>query len=303
MGTRRVARLLTALALTTAPVVTTTATHVPTAGAAGLPAPPIVKVVLGSAPSEMTVDTVNPRRAGRVTFEVTTTSDEPQEFTVVREPLGIAPEQTISLVEAALEQETGPDLAALRQFNRLVPLIGGAVAVPGQTSTWTLTLVPGVYFLLHTNAPARDAITHAKRLEVRGTIAPTAFPAVSSTVTMTPGNGLTVSRHLPESAQILVRNSSAEPHFVTFDPITPGTTDAQVKAVFDRALGGDEHAFDDGPYLDGPFAATALLSPGYQGVFGYGLAEGQYLMACYFPGVDTGLPHAFTGMYKVVYIG
>lgn len=300
-GTRRATRLLAAVALTAMPVVTTAATHT-AAGAAALPAPPVIKVVMGNTPADMTVDTVNPRRAGRVTFEVTTTTDEERDFQIAKLPANVSPQRIIDLVERGLETDGPPDLGALRAFNHLVTLLGGVNALPGQTASVTLTLHPGVYYLLDTTSRAREAIPAAKRLVVQGTIAPTAF-AASAIVTMGPGHVFTTT-HLPADGTILVRNRGDEPHFMFIEPVASNATDALIQSVFDKFVAtGDESAFDQFPGREGPAAGTGIITPGFQTAFTYHLTPGLYDMACFWPDEETGLPHAFMGMHKVVYIG
>lgn len=301
-GTRRATRLLAAVALTATPVITTATTHVPIAGAAGLPAPPVVKVVMGNTPADMTVDTVNPRQAGRVTFEVTTTTDDERDFQIAKVPAGLTFERIADLVERGLETDGPPDLTALRTFDNLVTLLGGVNALPGLTASVTLTLAPGVYYLIDTTGSAREALPAAKRLEVRGPIAPTAY-AASAIVTFTPGHRL-VTTHLPADGTILVRNRDDEPHFMFLEPVASNATDSLIQSVFDKfAATGDESAFDQFPGRDGPAAGTGIISPGYQTAFTYHLTPGLYNMSCFWPDAETGLPHAFMGMHQVVYIG
>jgi len=299
-GTRRVTRLLAAVALTTTPVIATATTHT-AAGAAGLPAPPVIKIVMGNTPADMTVDTVNPRQAGRVTFEVVTTTDEERDFQIAKVPAGLTFERIVDLVERGLETDGPPDLSALRTFDHLVTLLGGVNALPGLTASVTLTLAPGVYYLIDTTSPAREALPAAKRLEVHGPIAPTAF-AASGIVTFAPGHRF-VTTHLPADGTILVRNRDDEPHFMFLEPVAPNATNSLIQSIFDRAMAGDESAFDQFPGRDGPATGTGIISPGYQTAFTYHLTPGLYDMACFWPDAETGLPHAFMGMHKVVYIG
>jgi hypothetical protein len=300
-GTRRATRLLAAVALTATPVITTAATPVATAGAAGLPAPPVIKVVMGNTAADMTVDTVNPRQAGRVTFEVTTTTDEERDFQIARIPSSVSLDQVVDLVERGLETDGPPDLNALRTFNRVVTLLGGVNALPGLTASVTLTLAPGVYYLVDTTNSAREALPVAKRLEVRGPIAPTAF-AASAIVTFAPGHRF-VTTHLPADGTILVRNRDDEPHFMFLEPVASNATNSLIQSIFDRVIAGDESAFEQFPGRDGPATGTGIISPGYQTAFTYHLTPGLYDMACFWPDAETGMPHAFMGMHQVVYIG
>jgi hypothetical protein len=296
--------MFAALALTTTSVVTT-ATQIAPAGAA-LPAPPVIKVVMGTTAAGMTVDTINPRPAGRVTFEVTGTDPENEhDFQIAQIEPGISPEIVIAEVTNGLEREDAPpDLNALKAFNRHVRLIGGVNVLPGgKGGAMTLTLARGTYYLLDTSAPAAEAIPAAKVLVVTGAIQSTAVPGVSSIIEMRTPDRFRVTAHLPADGHVLVRNRADEPHFVFIEPVQPGTTDAQIQALFDRAAAGDESAFDQFPGRDGPAAGTGVVDPGYQVVWTYHLEPGLYLMSCFWPDEDTGMPHAFMGMHQVVSIG
>ena len=52
------------------------------------------------------------------------------------------------------------------------------------------------------------------------------------------------------------------------------------------------------------FANTAVgvISPKYGETFHYSLPAGKYLIRCYWPDDDTGMPHAFMGMWKLIWL-
>jgi hypothetical protein len=45
---------------------------------------------------------------------------------------------------------------------------------------------------------------------------------------------------------------------------------------------------------------SAVISPGTTQVFHYSLPAGKYLVACFWPSKDTGMPHFAMGMWKLV---
>ena len=298
-ASRHATRLFAAMAMMAAPIVVT-ATAAPAKTA--LPAPPVIRVVMGNGPGDMTVDTPLRRQAGRVTFDVSTTitGDDERDFQIARLNRGTSAQELINLVTNGLEREGQPDLGALRRFNTVTQLLGGAVAFPGHTASVTLTLYPGTYYLLDTTGPAAAAIPAAKVLTVRGPVRKTAFPKTSATIDMRAPHVFAVSGQLPADGNVLLRNSDDEPHFVDLEPVQPGTTDAAIQAVFDKAMAGDESAFDQFPGVDAPGASSGTISPGFQNVFTYHLTPGTYALMCFWPDQDTGAPHAFMGMHQVV---
>jgi hypothetical protein len=285
-------------------LVTLVMSHVSAASGAGLPAPPVIRVTMGQTPVAMTVDTVNPRPAGRVTFEVrTTTTDDGRDFQIVKLARGVTIEQVAALVRDSLGGDRF-DPAALQRLYRWVTFLGGVTANPGGVSSETLTLAAGVYYLLDTSSDASDEqFAAAKRLEVRGRIQPTAVPRIGATVDMRDPHVFQTIRHLPADGSILVRNTDTEPHFMSMRPVPAGTTDSQVQAIFDRLMAGDENAFDDMPGLEGDWVGTGTISPGYQQVLTYHVPAGLYVMECFWPDSESGMPHAFMGMHKIVSIG
>ena len=299
-GRRRVARVAVALTMLVTPVVS----RVSAAGARGLPAPPVIRVTMGQTPADMTVDTINPRPAGRVTFEVrTTTTDDGRDFQLVKLARGVTIDQVAALVHDSLGGEN-VDPAALQRLYRWVTFLGGVTANPGGVSSETLTLAAGVYYLLDTSSDASDEqFAAAKRLEVRGRIQPTAVPRITAIVDMRSPHVFQTIRHLPADGTILVRNTDTEPHFLSMRPVPAGTTDSQVQAIFDRLMAGDENAFDDMPGLEGDWVGTGTISPGYQQALTYHVPAGLYVMECFWPDTETGMPHAFMGMHKIVSIG
>jgi hypothetical protein len=48
---------------------------------------------------------------------------------------------------------------------------------------------------------------------------------------------------------------------------------------------------------------TGVISPYRHQVVAYHLPAGKYLVACFWPDDDTGMPHFFMGMWKLIRIG
>jgi hypothetical protein len=54
------------------------------------------------------------------------------------------------------------------------------------------------------------------------------------------------------------------------------------------------------PWLLKANTSTGVLSPNRREVFHYNLPAGPYLLLCYWPDDDTGMPHYLMGMWKLV---
>ena len=48
--------------------------------------------------------------------------------------------------------------------------------------------------------------------------------------------------------------------------------------------------------------SAGVISPYFGQMMQYDLPPGEYLIACFWPASDTGLPHAFMGMFKLIHL-
>jgi hypothetical protein len=101
-------------------------------------------------------------------------------------------------------------------------------------------------------------------------------------------------RTLPARGTVTVRNVADTIHFMSISPVQPGTTDAQIQAVFD----GDPAAGN--PFIDGAEVGLDVLSAGQHAELTYSLPPGTYVLLCFIADDVTGMPHADMGMHKVI---
>ncbi len=99
---------------------------------------------------------------------------------------------------------------------------------------------------------------------------------------------------LPKAGTITVRNISDTIHFMAVSPVKPGTTDAQIQQFFDDPQGPPPFA------AEGPSIEMGVLSPGRSADITYQLPAGTYDLECFIADDESGMPHAFMGMHKVV---
>lgn len=108
---------------------------------------------------------------------------------------------------------------------------------------------------------------------------------------------------LPAAGTVEFRNQNDIVHFAAIAPVRPGSTDAQVQAVFDAELAGDpppeENPFFEGTDNDDSTGLT-VLSAGERAQLTYDVPPGTYVILCFFGDEVNGLPHAYLGMHKVV---
>jgi hypothetical protein len=122
--------------------------------------------------------------------------------------------------------------------------------------------------------------------------------------------GFTLDGQLVPGPQVLkVANVGAQPHFTILLGPTGPVTKEQVGTLLDAEMAGT-------PTADAA-AAAGVSNPdewpfaGYAGTLSMGGAEwipvdlepGTYVLVCFVPDIQSGMPHAYLGMYDVVTVG
>jgi hypothetical protein len=143
------------------------------------------------------------------------------------------------------------------------------------------------YYLFDTNGNSLRTLT------VTGSFQHRPAPTGRSTITaFTYGFG--VNGALPHQGWIHEHNTSDQPHFYVFNRVKADTTTAQVKRYFKSgAQGKPSFAL---------FAniSSGVISPNTGQNFYLDLPAGRYLVMCFWPDDETGMPHAFMGMWKLI---
>ncbi len=181
---------------------------------------------------------------------------------------------------------------------------GGTSAGPGQSAQVVLDLTSGEWVASSGGDPdqAQEPIT----FEVTGEM-PAELPEPESGATVTMGEyviGVTEGELAAGSQVVEVENRGAQPHFIVWFEGPDGLTEDEVAAVLEADLTGTPAAVDFNPDEDLiPVFFTATQSPGTSIWVPVDLASGTYGLACFFPDIADGLPHANKGMYAVVEVG
>ncbi len=184
-------------------------------------------------------------------------------------------------------------------------LSGGAfTAAPGQSSTATLNLAPGSYYVVDTQSDDNDnsfAKAGAIRpLRVTGSASTSALPEASATITAQEYS-FDIPTNLKVGANtIRFQNNGKQPHLLVAAPIAEGKTLADVKASF----------ASNGPPT-GPPPVDFEKATGGQGLDGGGslvttmnFQKGTYAFICFLSDRGAaGPPHFKLGMLQEVKVG
>ena len=187
---------------------------------------------------------------------------------------------------------------------------GGLFAVAGQPAEIVLDLPPGEWIAWGDSpgAPQEPFI-----FEVTGEM-PTDLAEPESSATLTMGEYVikVTEGELTAGPQVLkIENIGAQPHFV-FGSLGPDDlTEEQIGVILEEEMAAegtgtppaysDLNPDEDFNFEEGFYSATQ--STGTTVWLPVNFEAGMYVMACFFPDLGDGLPHAYHGMYAVVEVG
>lgn len=226
----------------------------------------------------------NTVHAGTVAFKAVSADGARHELQIVRLHKGY----TLQQAESDLNKSFGGDVKAINRIDHNVSFRGGAPAKPGKPGYVTVDLNKGRYYLVDQDGGGLSW------LNVRGT-ANRAPVAHKGWITATSYNFVT-SKVLSNSGVMNIGNISDQPHFVELQRVANGTTHKEVAAFFKHPAGNPSwirHAGTD----------SGVISPYHHEYLSYNLPSGEYLVACFWPDDETGMPHAFMGMWRLVHLG
>lgn len=243
--------------------------------------------------------------SGSIHFAVSTTAPQTQNGGGSAVSLfQLKPGRDLDDVTRALHEEfsSNPPTAAKGTRDILATAVvhGLADVVPGHPETVTEFLAPGTYWVMDVaNVPPRGAPTFT-RLVVRPAIRHIEQDSdLPSQVHVS-----TVDEHFqapsvwPHEGTYTFSNNADVIHFMNLEPVKPGTTDRDVQRFFDSILNGKNNV--PPPFRAGPTGGNDVVSPGNSLQVTYDLPAGRYVMVCFVADEQTGIPHAFMGMHKVV---
>jgi hypothetical protein len=218
--------------------------------------------------------------------------------------------KTIADVERHIGDQQGPNGAASTRWLTANAQIFGGTGIEGKGTTDTDVELPaGRVYAVDTNAifaaaaAKKDPTSAPKRLlTIAGLPYQSQLPRISSTISTTSSDTFQVTSTHLGSGQYLIRNISDTLHFVVFQPVKPGTTDADMTRAANQEQSGGMPTPD--PTLHSKTGVNSdVLSPGRNEIFDSALlTPGTYDLECFIADDHTGMPHFFMGMHKIVVI-
>lgn len=193
---------------------------------------------------------------------------------------------TYSQATADLDKAFNGNVAAVRRVDANITFLGGTPTRPNHPGAFSVWLNTGRYVFTDQNGPAHVFVN------VVGT------PPAHQALTPRSGSigmftyGFVTSQHLPSTGWVRVFDQSDQPHFVEMHHVKDFVTP---RMVHNALMSPNPPS-----WMLPAGSQTGVLSPNHAQVWHYSLPPGKYLIACFWPDDDTGMPHAFMGMWKLI---
>jgi len=222
--------------------------------------------------------------AGHVVFHVKSTKGD-HTVQLARLHAGYSKKQAGHDINAAF----GGDKAAIKRVDTKIDWLGGVDATPQKTNEFSAKLATGSYLVTDQESNA------VKTLKVVS--APADYKRLYPNVLVTTKNNrfhTHTDLALPHDGLVKMRNNAEEPHMFVLQHVKQSTTNRDVR---DYVASGSQKppSWGLGDSMD-----AGVVSPGTTQVFSYKMPAGKYLIACFWPSIDTGMPHFSMGMWKLV---
>jgi hypothetical protein len=274
---------LGAALLAAGPLATTGATtaHSPAAAPAGS-ASHVPMVVVHVSNRSIHLNIGHRLHAGRVIFRVMTMRGA-HDLQLARLHKGY----TMQDADRDFRKFSHGDIKALRRIDANISWLGGASTRAGRPGEFAVNLHASRLFITDQDSNA------LARLRVFGT--PPSRPHIPATSAITAFSyGFGTSKPtLPKSGWTRISNRSDQPHFVYFNRVKDTTTNHMVRQLI-------KHPNGNPSWILKVNTTAEVISPNRLEVFHYDLPAGKYLIACFWPDDDTGMPHFYMGMFKLI---
>jgi hypothetical protein len=184
---------------------------------------------------------------------------------------------------------------------RDVTFYGLADVTAGHPETVTENLRPGTYyvwdavqtFMSRTWPPVIDTLTVTKGGQGGRLHAPILVKATDADRFIAPTTW-------PHEGTYLLDNVSDEFHIMDIVPVAPGTTDKQLQAFFNANSNVLPVNIRTRLFVPGPSGGNDAIAAGNSIRVTYNLPPGRYVLICWVPDDDEGMPHAYMGMHEVI---
>jgi hypothetical protein len=249
--------------------------------------------------TEHGIEAPDSAEGGLVHFHISTDNPEGRQLQVFRPHQGVSLDKVLAdLTKAIDESDPATAAAGINAFNKDAEALGGGFASPKVPVDVTEQISDGTVYLLDFSAFLADpAHPVLKALELCDGDKDGLAPFPRGIVLQEKGPRFRVEDVNQANAPILVHNTTDEIHEMAIQPVKPGTTDAQIQAYFDALAHGQQ---PPSPFTGPPSGLGAISADHTALVQAENLPAGRYVLLCFVPDDENGIPHAFLGMHKVV---
>jgi hypothetical protein len=181
------------------------------------------------------------------------------------------------------------NLPAIHRVDNRITWLGGAEATKGHPGRYAVSLKAGKYLAVDQSGNG------LARIRVKGKLVRHSGVHPAGPIT-TKHNQFHSDSSLPHSGWVRFHNNAEEPHFIVFQHVKSSTTKAQVRRY--QRSGSNARP----PWGLFPSVSAGVVSPGHRIDYRYSLPAGTYLLACFWPSKDSGMPHFNMGMWKLIHL-
>jgi hypothetical protein len=253
------------------------------AGATGGTALKAVTVTMTNKTISFSTGTALP--AGHVLFHVKTAKGQ-HTLQLLHLHSGYTANQAKHDINAAF----GGDVKAVKRVDKNIDWLGGVDTTPGHPGKVSINLGEGSYIAVDQESDASLSFT----VGVGSSDYRTVYPSSSVTTKNNLFHLHTGGLALPHDGWMKFHNNALEPHMFVFQHVKQSTTKKDVR---DYIASGSQKPPSWG-LQDSTDAG--VISPGTTETWHYSLPTGKYLVACFWPSKDNGMPHFTMGMWKLV---
>ncbi len=264
-------------------VALTAAAGIVAAAPADAAAGAVPTVVVHMSSKSVSLSTGHRVHAGRTIFKVVTGKGD-HVLQIARLRNGY----TLQQAGSDLPKAFSGNVKAVHRIDRNIVFRGGAETRPGKPGWFAVSLPAGHFVFIDQNSNALAMVT------VFGKTPPRQAVPTHGLITAYTYGFTAQPQTIPHKGWLQFRNRADQPHFVEFQHVKAGTTNAQIRRYFKHGAQGQPSFALPGSYGFG--VLTQRQSAGQY----INLAPGKYLIACFWPDFKTGMPHAFMGMWKLI---
>jgi hypothetical protein len=223
--------------------------------------------------------------AGQVFFTVKTPKGE-HTLQVLQLHAGYTQKQAAHDINAAF----GGDVKAARAIDKNITWLGGVDVTPGHPGQVAVKLVPGSYLAVDQESDASLKFDVVAGSSDYRTVYPSTFVTTKHNQFHLHTGGLA----LPHDGWMKYHNNALEPHMFVLNEVKQSTTKQDVR---DYIASGSQKP---PPWGLSTSTDAGVISPGTTETWHYSVPAGKYLVACFWPSKQNGMPHFNMGMWKLV---